>query len=95
MKIRKLKIGVIITLIGIFFTISSYISIQELENDYIFDKEKSTTDQYIIGAEILNNYIMGVGILIFIAGVGFTVFGLIADKKIYDSPKNHQHSKNS
>ena len=79
---QRVKIGIILTLIGIFFALTSYISIQELENDYILNKEKSTTDRYLMGAEILNNYIMGVGILIFIVGFGFTVFGLIYDKEV-------------
>ena len=81
MKSRRVKIGVVITLIGIFFAVIAYISIQEIENEYIFAEEKSSAD----------GYIMGVGILTFIIGIGYTVFGLIPDKEINKSSKTHEH----
>lgn len=91
MKSRRVKIGVVITLIGIFFAVIAYISIQEIENEYIFAEEKSSADGYIMGVGILNRYIMGVGILTFIIGIGYTVFGLIPDKEINKSSKTHEH----
>ena len=77
MNNRKVQIGAIIALIGIFFAVTSYLSIQEMEGNIFVE-----SNSYTSGISLLNRYVMGIGILMSIFGTGYSVIGLYVDKKI-------------
>ena len=77
MNNRKVQIGAIIALIGIFFAVTSYLSIQEMEENIFVE-----SNSYTSGIALLNRYVMGIGILMSIFGTGYLGFGLILDKEI-------------
>ncbi len=77
MNNRKVQIGVIIVLIGIFFAVTSYLSIQEMEDNIFVE-----SNIYTSGIALLNRYVMGIGILLSIFGTSYLVYTLIIHKQI-------------
>ena len=89
MKNKRVKIGVIITLIGIFFVLSSYLFIQEL--DFYLDEEGKSPAYGLID---FNWLVIGIGIFFFIIGIGYTVFSLMSDREINKTSKNQEQINN-
>ena len=89
MKKRKIRIGVMIVLIGIFFAVSSYMFNQEL--DFYLDDEGKSPNYGLID---FNWYVIGVGIFIFFIGIGYTIFNLISDREINKPSNNQEHIHN-
>ena len=89
MNHKRVKIGVIIALIGIFFAVTSYMYNQQL--DYHLDEERNS---YAYGLIDLNWYVIGIGIFIFIIGISYTVFSLISVGEINKPSKNQENIHN-
>ena len=89
MKNRRVKIGVIIALIGAFFMLSSYLFIQEL-NFYLDEEGKSPN----YGLVDFNWFVIGLGMFFFIIGTGYTIFSFILDQGVNKTSKNQEHIHN-
>ena len=76
MNKKRIQLGVIITLVGIFFAVTSYLIIQDLENNIYSER-----NEYTKGIGILNSYTLVIGLLTSIIGIFYTFYGFIPHKE--------------